>query len=109
MSFIVIVERQNWIQTTTTDLTWQKSEGVVDLGKEHTASLLCLQVIYAILVHSLYIKIVQIPMNHGESEWLFSSELLILAGVSRGWDKIIDMKQKNEIFYHMLFLLFLDL
>ena len=106
----MIVEKQNWIQTTTTtttDLIWQKSEGVVDLGKEHTASHLCLQV--TILVHSLYIKIVQIPMNHGESEWLFSSELLILAGVSRGWDKIIDMKQKNEIFYHMLFLLFLDL
>jgi len=57
---------------------------VVDLGKEHTESKLYLQVIYANLEHSLYIKIVQIPMNHGESERLFSRELLILASVSRG-------------------------
>jgi len=77
--------------------------------KEHTESQLYLQVIYAILEHSLYIKIVQIPMNQGESERLFSRELLILASVSRGWDKFINMKHENEVFYHMLFFLFLDL
>jgi len=42
-------------------------------------------------------------MNQGESERLFSRELLILASVSRGEDKFINMNMKMSILSHVIF------